>query len=51
MQFDPPDASQNFSYMVQWWIFATIAGVGYLLILRRVAVNRARGGQVPVTDL
>ncbi len=50
-QFDPPDASQNFSYMVQWWIFATIAAVGYPLILRRVARNRARGEQVPVTDL
>ena len=36
--------------MVQWWIFATIAAVGYPLILRRVARNRARGEQVPVTD-
>ena len=50
-QFDPPDASQNLSYMVQWWIFATIAAVGYPLILRRVAKNRARGEQVPVTDV
>ncbi|MFM7062670.1 MAG: hypothetical protein ACKO04_04140, partial [Actinomycetes bacterium] len=50
VQFDPPDASQNFSYMVQWWIFATIAAVGYPLILRRVAKNRASGEQVPATD-
>ena len=50
-QFDPPDASQNLSYMVQWWIFATIAAVGYPLVLRRVAKNRARGEQVPVTDV
>lgn len=50
VQFDPPDASQNFSYMMQWWIFATIAAVGYPLVLRRVAKNRARGEQVPVTD-
>jgi cytochrome oxidase assembly protein ShyY1 len=41
------DASQNFGYMVQWWIFATIGLVGYPLILRRVARNRARGEQVP----
>jgi cytochrome oxidase assembly protein ShyY1 len=41
------DASQNFGYMVQWWIFALIALVGYPLVLRRVARNRARGEQVP----
>lgn len=41
------DAGQNFGYMVQWWIFATIGAVGYPLILRRVAINRARGDQVP----
>lgn len=40
-QFDPPDAGQNLSYMVQWWIFATIAAVGYPLVLRRVARQRA----------
>ena len=49
-QFDPPDAGQNLSYMVQWWIFATIAAVGYVLVIRRVAKNRAHGEQVPVTD-
>lgn len=41
------DAAQNFGYMVQWWIFAAIGLIGYPLILRRVAHNRARGDQVP----
>jgi cytochrome oxidase assembly protein ShyY1 len=41
------EASQNFGYMVQWWIFAAIGLIGYPLILRRVARNRARGEQVP----
>lgn len=41
------DAGQNFGYMVQWWIFALIGAIGYPLILRRVARNRARGEQVP----
>jgi cytochrome oxidase assembly protein ShyY1 len=41
------ESSQNFGYMVQWWIFALIAAIGYPLILRRVARNRARGEQVP----
>ncbi len=44
------DASQNFGYMAQWWIFAAIGAVGYPLILRRVARNRASGGQVPADD-
>lgn len=35
-----PTPSQNFSYMVQWFLFATIFGVGYLLILRKVASSR-----------
>jgi surfeit locus 1 family protein len=43
-------ASTNFSYMVQWWIFAAIAAIGYPLVLRRVAINRARGDQVPADD-
>jgi surfeit locus 1 family protein len=34
---DLPTPSQNFSYMVQWFVFATIFAVGYLLILRKVA--------------
>ena len=37
------DASQNFGYMVQWWIFATIALIGYPLVLRRVARHRSEG--------
>jgi cytochrome oxidase assembly protein ShyY1 len=45
-----PSPSQNFSYMMQWWLFALIAVVGYPLVLRRVARNRARGEQVPPDD-
>lgn len=41
------DASQNFGYMAQWWIFAVIGLVGYPLILRRVGRNRELGDQVP----
>jgi cytochrome oxidase assembly protein ShyY1 len=37
-----PTPSQNFSYMVQWWIFATIAALGYLLVIYKVARMRAR---------
>lgn len=44
------DSGQNFGYMVQWWIFALIGLIGYPLILRRVARNRARGEQVPTDD-
>jgi surfeit locus 1 family protein len=43
-------ASTNFSYMVQWWIFAAIAAIGYPLVLRRVALHRAQGDQVPADD-
>ncbi len=42
------DSSQNFSYMVQWWIFALIAAAGYPLVLRMVARNKAKQDQVPV---
>jgi len=44
------DPSQNFSYMVQWWIFATIAAGGYPLVLRAVARSRARGGAPPLEE-
>lgn len=44
------DPGQNFSYMVQWWIFAAIAAGGYPLVLRVVARNRARNDQVPIDD-
>jgi cytochrome oxidase assembly protein ShyY1 len=45
-----PSPSQNFSYMMQWWLFALIAVIGYPLVLRRVARNKARGEQVPTDD-
>jgi cytochrome oxidase assembly protein ShyY1 len=50
VQLELPTPETNFSYMVQWWIFATIAAVGYPLVLRRVARNRARGDQTPDDD-
>ena len=50
VEVELPSPSQNFSYMMQWWIFALIALIGYPLVLRRVARNRARGEQVPVDD-
>jgi cytochrome oxidase assembly protein ShyY1 len=50
VKIDVPTPETNFSYMVQWWIFATIAIVGYPLVLRRVAHNRARGDQTPDDD-
>ncbi len=34
------EASQNFGYMFQWWVFALIGMIGYPLILRRVAHNQ-----------
>jgi cytochrome oxidase assembly protein ShyY1 len=37
VEAEVPSPSQNFSYMVQWWIFATIAALGYLLVLYKVA--------------
>ena len=43
-----PSPSQNFSYMVQWWIFATIAAGGYLLVLRKVAQSKSGPSQVPL---
>jgi cytochrome oxidase assembly protein ShyY1 len=40
----PPDISEgpHLSYAVQWGIFSTIAGVGYLLLLRKVAKEEAQ---------
>jgi cytochrome oxidase assembly protein ShyY1 len=37
----PPEISEgpHFSYAVQWGIFSTIAGVGYLVLLRKVALE------------
>ncbi len=47
VELQTEDPAQNFSYMVQWWIFATIAAAGYPLVLRAVARSRARGDEVP----
>lgn len=40
------DEGPHFSYAVQWFIFAAIGAVGYPLILRRVARDRAAGRRV-----
>ena len=45
-----PSASQNLSYMFQWWLFAAIAAGGYVLVLRRQARVQAQGGETPVED-
>ena len=50
VKIEVPTPETNFSYMIQWWIFAAIAVVGYPLVLRRVARNRARGDQTPEDD-
>ena len=47
VELQTEDPAQNFSYMVQWWIFAAIAAGGYPLVLRAVARSRVRGDQVP----
>jgi cytochrome oxidase assembly protein ShyY1 len=40
----PPELSEgpHFSYAVQWFIFSTIAVIGYPLVLRRVVVRRGK---------
>ena len=48
VELQTQDPTQNFSYMVQWWIFATIAAAGYPLVLRAVARSKVRGDKVPV---
>lgn len=50
IELQSTDPSQNFSYMMQWWIFAAIAVVGYPLTLRVVARNKAKGDQTPEPD-
>ena len=50
IELQPKDPSQNFSYMMQWWIFALIAACGYPLVLRMVARNRSKGDQTPHED-
>jgi cytochrome oxidase assembly protein ShyY1 len=47
IELQTTDPSQNFSYMMQWWIFALIALAGYPLVLRVVARNKAKGDQTP----
>ncbi|MEI2638164.1 MAG: SURF1 family protein [Microthrixaceae bacterium] len=46
VSLQPNDPSQNFSYMMQWWIFAAIAIIGYPLVIRMVARNKESGGSV-----
>lgn len=41
------DSGPHRGYAAQWFIFGTIALVGYPLILRRVARDRAAGGAAP----
>jgi cytochrome oxidase assembly protein ShyY1 len=40
----PPDISEgpHLSYAVQWAIFSTIASVGYVLLLRKVALQQGK---------
>jgi cytochrome oxidase assembly protein ShyY1 len=47
VELQTQDPSQNFSYMVQWWIFAAIAAGGYPLVLRAVARTRIKGDLMP----
>jgi len=42
LELPPLDNGPHLSYAAQWFIFTTIALVGYPLILRRVAQGRAR---------
>jgi cytochrome oxidase assembly protein ShyY1 len=37
-----PDEGPHLGYAVQWFIFTTIAAGGYLLLLRKVAIEEAR---------
>lgn len=37
-----PDEGPHLGYAVQWFIFSTIAGGGYLLLLRRVALDQGK---------
>lgn len=45
-----PTPSQNFSYMVQWWVFAAIAAGGYVLILVKLARSDRSPSQVPLDE-
>jgi cytochrome oxidase assembly protein ShyY1 len=49
------DVGLNLAYMVQWWLFIVVAGVGWFVLLRREALEEGReqadgggaGGQRP----
>lgn len=42
-----PDEGPHLGYAVQWFIFTVIAGGGYLLLLRKVAIGEAETVAVP----
>lgn len=46
-----PDDGPHLSYAVQWFIFSTIAAVGYVLLLRRVAREQATEDAGAAADL
>jgi len=45
-----PDLGPHLAYAVQWFIFATIAGGGYLLLLRKVGVEEAKEEAVAASE-
>jgi len=45
-----PGEGPHLAYAVQWFTFSTIAAGGYLLVLRRVARDRARQEAAPDAD-
>lgn len=45
-----PDLGPHLGYAVQWFIFSTIAAGGYLLLLWRVARDRAREERLEASD-
>jgi cytochrome oxidase assembly protein ShyY1 len=44
------DLGPHLGYAVQWFVFSTIATAGYVLILRRVARDRAREAAIAAED-
>jgi len=44
------DEGPHLNYAGQWFIFAAIAAIGYPLVLRRIARNRAKGDASPPAD-
>lgn len=43
-----PDEGPHLSYAVQWFLFTAIAAGGYALLLRKVAIDRARDAETAV---